>query len=707
MGEKKNVERMEQEVLEWQERQVSFRKKYSFTPAGFGDPRAAINAETNLQKAKHEYQNRNNRCILTPYEPKAEGFVGRKAYLEQLDIAMKQGKPVVLYGIGGIGKTSLAREYVRKVQESKTPFDLVVFLSCNTSMEALICDDRQLTVSNLCYSRDKYGSQAAYFRKKIKVLQEICSRKKLLFIIDNCNVEKDRRMREVFSLPCSFLITTRMNPRVWEEELFWGSEEESIFSAIEVKEFDTEKEWSDFTQLYQKRSFSEKEKEELQSYRNKVHGHTLFMMLKIRDTDTVGEDLFSGEENIEIVNDLFRCFHLSKNGIQVLCELAIMPLQGIEEELYYELSKVTKKTVNKLVDRLLIRREAGWLSIHPMIAEAVKKVFHPGKKTYKNMIERMRGLIFNAWNQTYLENQRLEPYVFALLEACPVPFCWQHREYDSMITFLWIQGYFEEAYYYCKILLDTVKQYYGNHHQVTGEMTLRLAAAYYNAMDFKTAHEWYVQAYIELKNCEPFDERYAYVYSSAAAKLAREFRYSGEAEKALVLIEEAMEILKQYDDKGRKNIEKKLVTQCHWMIEKARILWDLKQYEEAYQLGNKAKNHLCTLPEEIIQGEISEFDRFLIKTMIKRGDYEEAEKLACSMVERSKVMFQREFKDALSAQEHLADVWKISGKKKKAEETYANILKILKEDYPYQKKWIEQTEEKLKNVKMDLIAEKS
>ena len=70
-------------------------------------------------------------------------------------------------------------------------------------------------------------------------------------------------------------------------------------------------------------------------------------------------------------------------------------------------------------------------------------------------------------------------------------------------------------------------------------------------------------------------------------------------------------------------------------------------------------------------------------------------------------MFQREFKDALSAQEHLADVWRISGKKKKAEETYASILKILKEDYPYQKKWIEQTEEKLKNVKMDLIAEKS
>lgn len=117
MGDKRNVENMEQEVLEWQERQVSLRKKYNFTPAGFGDSCAAINAETNLEKAKQEYKNRNNHCILTTYEPKTEGFVGRKAYLEQLDLVIEQGKPVVLYGIGGIGKTSLARAYVRILRE--------------------------------------------------------------------------------------------------------------------------------------------------------------------------------------------------------------------------------------------------------------------------------------------------------------------------------------------------------------------------------------------------------------------------------------------------------------------------------------------------------------------------------------------------------------------------------------------------------------
>lgn len=704
--EKRQAAEMEQEFLDWQERQLLLRKKYCFTPAGFGDSFDAVCAETRLREAQQEYQKRKIHCFLSVYEPQEEGFVGRKNYLDRMKAALELDKPIILYGIGGIGKTALARAFIRKVQKTQKVFDKVIFLSYNTGLEALICDDSQMRISNMFYSRDKYGSKSSYFREKLKVLQDLTANTRILIVIDDFNVEKDRRMKEIFSLPCHFLVTTRMNPQVWERELFAEENKgnKKCFTSIEVKEFDTEKEWSDFIQLYQKQPFTKEQKEDLFSYRNRVHGHTLFMMLKIRGIDAVGKESFREEEE-EIAKDLFRRFHLSKNEKQALCELSIMPVQGIEEELYYKLSKVSAKTVKGLADRLLVRHEAGWLSLHPMIAAAVQNVFRPGQKAYRTYVERMHGLTFHAWNQTYLDNQKLEPYVFAILKMYPKPFYWQYREYDAMITFLWIQGYFDEANHYCSILLKTTEKHYGINHQVTGEMTLRMAAVYYNAMNFEKAHYWYVEAYKRLVKSEPFDNRYAYVRSSASGKLAREYRYRGELKTALRLIEEALEIVEMYEDNGRPDVEGKSTTQCHWMLGKARILWDMGRFQEAWKLGNKARNMIYKISDETRKYEVNEFDRFLLKMILKYGEYEAAENLACSMAERSDIFRQQFSKDALSNKEHLADVWMESGKCHKAEAAYENILEILKDEYPYQKEWISRVQEKLKSVKSNLIAE--
>lgn len=715
MREKKQAADIEQEILNWQEQQLYLRKKYSFTPAGFGDPDTARRAEKKLKKAQREYQTRKTYQFLTTYELKEEGFVGRQTYLEQIVAAMKrENQTIVLYGIGGIGKTSLARACIRRIQQSDKPFDTVLFLSYNTSMEALICDDHHLPISNLCYSKDKYGSKANYFQEKMKVLRNLAMRTRLLLVIDDCNVEKDRRMAEVFSLPCHILVTTRMNPELWQKELMPEKTAEEIpngkqclFTTINVREFDTENEWEDFIHLYQEHPFSPEELEELSRYRIRISGHTLLMMFKIRRIEISENLLFSGNEIEKFAEDLFRRFDLSKTETQVLCELCILPVQGIEETLYHQLSKVSKRAVNKLIDCLLIRRESGWLSLHPMIAAAVKQVFRPDQKTYITMIDRIQKMTFHAWNQTYPENQRLEPYVFALLETCPVPFYWQYRSYDSMITLLWIQGYFEEALHYCRYLLETVEKHYGIYHQVTGEITLRMAAIYYNAIDFEKAHGWYVKAYQRLENSAPYDDRYAYVRSSACAKLARECHYKGQLEEALSLIEKALSVIETYDDKSQDNRENKVITRCYWMLYKARILWDMECYEEAAILGNKAQKEVSVFQDTIGSYEICEFDRFLVKVMLKHGDYDEAENLATLMVKRTDIFRQQISKDWLSVSEHLADVWAIRGKSRKAEHLYANILEILKEDFPYQKNWILRIEEKMRNVKHHLIAEET
>lgn len=705
MNERRRIEQMESELLSWQERQFTLREKYSGTPAGFTDSSAQRHAALALEEARKEYERRKRHTFVTSYEPGEEPFAGRRTYLKRIGEAVERKKgPVILYGIGGIGKTALARAYVRTVQQSGHPFDTVLFLSYNGSMEALICDDNQLSISNLYYSKDKYGSKSGYFREKMKVLRKLAEAVRLLLIIDDCNIEKDRRMGEVFSLPCQIIVTTRVDPQVWQRELCFEAEEDqkpALLTGILVRELETEGEWEEFFQLYQEHSFSEEEKEGLLRYRERVRGHTLFMMFKLRGIDA-GESGSLAEKEVEqFAEDLFRRFKLSKKETQILCELSIMPVQGIEEALYFKISKAAENSVERLADLMLVRKAGGWLSLHPIIAEAVKKVFHPGQKTCAVMVERMQKLTFHAWNQTYLENQRLIPYVFALLKTCPTPLYWQFREYDAMITLLWNQGYFEEAQYYCKILLETMEKHYGRNHQVTGEIALRLAAAYYNAMDFEEAHKWYVESYRRLKQSDAFDFRFGYVCCSACIKLEREYRYRGELEMALKLNDESLIYLEQYDDQGRDHVENKRVTYCYCLLYRARILWDMERFEEAWELGSKARNGLLACIEGTKLYDVSEFDRFMIKAMIHRKEFAEAEALAEAMIERAERFRHRLSKETLSAREHLADVWQAAGKKEQAEAVYGELLEILREEFPYQKEWVQRLEEKERLAKTE------
>ena len=72
--------------------------------------------------------------------------MGREGYLEEIQRRFQEWEsPVVLYGIGGIGKTALARAYIRKHRQD---YDAVLFLSCQADLKSVICDDCQLPIVN-------------------------------------------------------------------------------------------------------------------------------------------------------------------------------------------------------------------------------------------------------------------------------------------------------------------------------------------------------------------------------------------------------------------------------------------------------------------------------------------------------------------------------------------------------------------------------
>ena len=106
------------------------------------------------------------------------------------------------------------------------------------------------------------------------------------------------------------------------------------------------------------------------------------MMLKLHGVEP-GKDASGTMEMI--AKDMFRRFPLKKWEKQALRELSLMPVQGISEDLYYQVSGMAPGAVERLEDRLLIRREEKEgkyvLSLHPIIAKAARDVFVPTQNT--------------------------------------------------------------------------------------------------------------------------------------------------------------------------------------------------------------------------------------------------------------------------------------------------------------------------------------
>ena len=684
----------EWELLEWRKVLFELRKKYRDTPPGFRDSREEEACLAEISRAQEEYQKKREHRLEVNWRPQEELFAGREEYLERIVESFRAGKsPAVLYGIGGIGKTAIARAYAFRHREE---YDAAVFLSCDSDFQTLFGDDVRLPVSNLRYSQDKYGGKSRYVREKLRILAEIGKKQRMLLILDDCNIEKDRHMNRVFSLPCHILITTRRDPKAWGIET----------CGISVGEL-RQGEWQEFVRLYWGKEPGQEDWKELARYWEQVGGHTLLMMLRLRGMETGADHPDVPEDFAE---DLFCRFPLKKQEKQILRELSLMPVQGIRESLYFRVSGAGSQALKRLESCLLVSRERteegddSLLSLHPVIAEAAGRAFSPTQSNCRRILHGFYEIARNSWNCTYLENQQIEPYVFAIFQAFPQPEAWLAREFDALSTWLWVQGYFKEAKAECRKLTASVERYYGDCHQITGEIYLRMAAACYNAMDFEESERWYWKGFECLNRCRPFNDTYYHSRSTACAKISRIYRYRDGEEnlkKALELIRKALEYEKRYWDFCEKNSiwheeNDPENTYRHWQLNEARILFDMGKTREALALGKEARAGVL---REIDEGknyryELNEFDRFLIKAMTAQGEFPAAVALAEQVVETARLYRNEQSKEMVSSQEQLADVWLASGRPEEAARLYGQILDRLEEDFPYQKKWIGKIREK-------------
>ena len=154
-----------------------------------------------LKRLRIELQLENNR--KQPYAH----FVGRESEIKQIDTQFSQNTYVFLEGIGGIGKSELAKRYAWQYRKK---YNIIQFITYNESLLSTIATSLRLRdFDQLQYEKD-YKKEEVFeriFEDKMTCLQRY--NEKTLIIVDNYNVAADDHFHRFVSGDYRVIFTSR------------------------------------------------------------------------------------------------------------------------------------------------------------------------------------------------------------------------------------------------------------------------------------------------------------------------------------------------------------------------------------------------------------------------------------------------------------------------------------------------------------------
>ncbi|MDD6815636.1 MAG: hypothetical protein PUE84_04240 [Firmicutes bacterium] len=696
----------QEQLLLWKKNQLLLQKKYADTPPGFPSAEAENAAWENW---KEEYtcflEHRHFKINDTALPSASFPLIGREEELTAVHDMLASFHTVFLQGIGGIGKTAIALAYIAR---HRLAYDHVLYIVTDRGILQAVCDDTSVPISGLLYDRKRYPVLRQYYREKLRALQKISEKKKILIVIDNMNMPADKDLRQFLELSCDKIITTRVNYEIVPEK------EKLLVNALPPEY------WPKLIETCSG-GLKPAKTEQLLQYGYQVEGHTL--SIKMASVQASNGELSEPPDNGSHITSLLSSFRLKKAEWETLLYLSVLAPQGMEKDLFLRISGASEHTLRSLRNYLLVdvlvlgkttehspedpdrETEARLLlRVHPLIAEAVRRIMPPTCINCSRLLRGFEKYMYGddigicTWNRTYEENLVLEPHVFAVCETFPDPAPWLATAFEEIVTFLWVQGYYEKALPYALKVYEAVMNYYGPNHVLPGREALRVAAVYHNHMDHDQALMWYQKGYELLKAVTPRTFEVMDQLSSACAKLAKEYSHRQDPVARNKYTAEYLQIaeaIMQMDDKDLSAFQKQRFSmkQNYVLLEEAKLA--LREGRIAVSRELYATIEKWIKSREDLGYRKTAFKELQIALLIHENQLEGAEKTARENVQSALLYRGEKYKDYLSQLEILADVLALEKKSTEAFSIYEKILIHLQRDYPYEENWIRKIMDRL------------
>ena len=309
-------------------------------------------------------------------------FVGRDGEIQEIHRMLNENRILFLNGIGGIGKSELAKHYAA---EHKGDYDAIIFAPYVSDVNMLLLNDNAIPLYNFApYPEEK---PEEYCARKLKKLRELCD-DRTLFIVDNLDREDDPDLNKLLDLGCKLLITTRMDfsDYGYGTQLYLDAmrSRDSIFALFHK---------------YYTKPLNAKENACVEQIIDLVAGHTMTvellakqmmagrvtpekMLTKLQEggiSESGKEKVRSGKDGTlsaqstyAHIQTLFDISELDEDEKYILANLSLIPHTGISTELFHDWCELEDyECINRLVVEGWVRldEEQDCISLHPALAE--------------------------------------------------------------------------------------------------------------------------------------------------------------------------------------------------------------------------------------------------------------------------------------------------------------------------------------------------
>ena len=331
-----------------------------------------------------------------------EGFIGREREINELHDMMKRSGKAYLQGLGGIGKSEIAKQFVVRFHSE---YDTVLWGTFDSSIREMLVNDTDIVIAN--FGKADGESKDEYYQRKLGKLKEL-SDNRTLIIVDNFDTDFDPDLKEFAAGGYSIIFTTR------------NDHADSKIPTIMIDEMRAEDQYLLFQQNYQ-RSVSEQDRPVVDELLRCVKGHTLTieliakmmkkkilsprkMLANLQNTGLSGS--LSGNVTLNdcldtaygFIRHLFNISSLDEAERQILMNLSLLPTDGIEVEMFIDLIGLEDgEIISSLIGKswVIFEEETDKIRLHPLIKEVVRVEMSITAKDCDGMCRRLAKAVAN------------------------------------------------------------------------------------------------------------------------------------------------------------------------------------------------------------------------------------------------------------------------------------------------------------------------